>query len=327
MFFVFLQPCDKQYPSFSSTSQLCESGGMNQSAMFYRWEVAVPDLTGSRPPFIEISYNTVFTSVNHMTLDSIYFRPSFQVRCVVQPLDDKGNPGIPLKSNPVTIGRENGVCKPPRFSGLPFSYQAQSFHATLDYVGTEDKLHPNTIHVKVRVPHQDGMLPLISSFPITNLKYVLSEPIYRQQHLCSNIITPLERNLLLESGFIGNSSTSPKHLTSGYDFPFQFDANLREPQTLMVYKYLDLKKCVWTFESWYHITDIVDLCGGRAMSDFQVKGKGQTYLTVRMPLYVSYLYAVAPIGKNSTKSYQIQCMERIFLYKFNKNIFKQGFCW
>ncbi|XP_052791092.1 extracellular matrix organizing protein FRAS1-like isoform X2 [Mya arenaria] len=296
---VCVTPCDPHYPTYTTTQPLCEQGGMNQSAMFYRWEVAVPDLTGARPPFIEISYNTVFTSVNHITLDSIYFRPSFQVRCVVQPLDTKGNPGIPLKSNPVLIGRDNGICKSSRYSGLPFSYEAQSFHATLDYVGTEDKSHPNTIHVKVKVPHQDGMLPLISTFPISNLKYVLSEPIYRQQHLCSNIIIPEERSILLQSGFLGNSSIQPKHLAAGYDFPYQFDPELRDAKTLMFYKYLNMKECLWQFEAWYHMTDLVDLCGGRAMSDFQVRGRGQTYLTVRVPLYVSYLYAVAPIGWGS----------------------------
>ena len=265
--------------------------------MYYRWEVAVPDMMGSRPPFVEITYNTLFTSVNRMVLDSIYFRPSFKVRCIAQPIDNKGNPGIPLKSIPVTIGRDNGICKTAMFSGQPVSYEAQSFHAKLDYVGTEDPLHPNTIHITVRVPHQDGILPLISTFPMNNFKYLLSEPVYRQQHLCSNFITPVERMSLLKHSFLDESSYQPKSMSAGFDFPYQFDGNLRENKTLLIYKYLDLKSCVWTFEAWYHITDLVDLCGGRAVSDFQVKGSGQTYLSVRVPLYVSYMYAVAPIGK------------------------------
>lgn len=275
---------------------MCEEAKINQTAMFYRWEVAIPDISGSRPPFMEISYNTLFTSVNHMVLDSVYFRPSFQIRCIVQPLDERGNPGIPLKSSPVRIGRENGICKAPVFSGMPFSYQAQSFHAKLEYVGTEDLVHPNTIHITVTVPHQDGMFPLISTSPINNLKYVLSEPVYRQQHLCSNLITPKERAPLLESGFLNDSISIKGPLLPGYSYPYQFDSSLRENNTLMLYKYLDLKKCVWKFEVWYHMTDLVDLCGGRAVSDFQVKNIGQTYLTVRVPLFVSYLYAVAPIG-------------------------------
>lgn len=287
------------------THSLCEEAKINQSAMFYRWEVAIPDMMGTRPPFIEVSYNTLFTSVNHVVLDSIYFRPSFRVRCIAQPLDDRGNPGIPLKSNPVTIGRDNGICKAPVFSGLPYSYQAQSFHTKLEYVGTEDPTHPNTIHITVKVPHQDGMLPLISTAPISNLKYVLSEPVYRQQHICSNLITPKERAPLLTAGFLNGVENMPKYLSPGFDYPYQFDETLRENKTMMLYKYLDLKKCLWTFEAWYHMTDLVDLCGGRAVSDFQVKDIGQTYLTVRVPLYVSYLYAVAPIGKVSSFSFRL----------------------
>ncbi|KAL4240400.1 Extracellular matrix protein fras1 [Mactra antiquata] len=296
---VCVTPCDYRYPTYSVTHTMCEEAKINQTAMFYRWEVALPDISDSRPPFMEISYNTLFTSVNHKVLDSVYFRPSFQIRCIVQPLDEHGNPGIPLKSNPVHIGRENGICKAPVFSGMSFSYQAQSFHAKLEYVSTEDKEHPNTIHITVKVPHQDGMFPLISTSPINNLKYVLSESVYRQQHLCSNIITPNERAPLLTSGFLNDSISIQEPLLPGYSYPYQFDTTLREKNTLMLYKYLDLKKCEWNFEAWYHMTDLVDLCGGHAVSDFQVKNIGQTYLTVRVPLFVSYLYAVAPIGWGS----------------------------
>ena len=48
-----------------------------------------------------------------------------------------------------------------------------------------------------------------------------------------------------------------------------------------------------TWQTW------LDLCGGHAVSDFQVTNSGQTYLTVRVPLHVSYLYATAPIGWGS----------------------------
>ena len=260
----------------------------------------MPEAAGSRPPFVEISDNTLFTSVNKMVLDSLYFRPSFRIRCVAQPIDERGNPGIPLKSKPVTVGRENGICRSPVFSGAPFSYQAQSFLASLDYIGPDEPLHPNTIHISVQVPHQDGMLPLISTFPLHNLRFVLAEPVYRQQHVCSNIITPQERSPFLKSGFLESGLTIPAtYSKSGFDFPYQFDASLRENKTLLLYKHLNLKTCIWTFDAWYHMTDLVDLCGGHAVSDFQVTNGGQTYLTVRVPLHVSYLYATAPIGWGS----------------------------
>lgn len=43
------------------------------------------------------------------------------------------------------------------------------------------------IHISVQIPHQDGMLPLISTLPLHNLHFLLSESIYRHQHVCSNL--------------------------------------------------------------------------------------------------------------------------------------------
>ncbi|KAL3876627.1 hypothetical protein ACJMK2_034445 [Sinanodonta woodiana] len=297
---VCVTPCDTHYPSFTVTHTLCHGSNINQSNIYYRWEVAMPsDNFGSRPPFVEVSDKTLFTSINKMVLDSVYFRPSFRVRCVAQPVDESGNPGIPLKSKSVTIGRDNGICNAPVFSDRLFSYQAQSFLAKLDYVGPDDIKNPNTIHLSIQVPHQDGMLPLISTYPLHNLRFLLAEPIYRQQHVCSNIITPEERDSLINSGFLDSGSTFPEAHGPGYDFPFQFDNKLRTNATLLLYKHLNLKSCLWTFDAWYHMSDLVEMCGGRAVSDFQVTDAGQTYLTVRVPLYVSYLYATAPIGWGS----------------------------
>lgn len=41
----------------------------------------------------------------------------------------------------------------------------------------------------MQIPHQDGMLPLISTLPLHNLHFLLSESIYRHQHVCSNLVT------------------------------------------------------------------------------------------------------------------------------------------
>lgn len=40
----------------------------------------------------------------------------------------------------------------------------------------------------MQIPHQDGMLPLISTLPLHNLHFLLSESIYRHQHVCSNLV-------------------------------------------------------------------------------------------------------------------------------------------
>lgn len=41
----------------------------------------------------------------------------------------------------------------------------------------------------MQIPHQDGMLPLVSTMPLHNLHFLLSESIYRHQHICSNLVT------------------------------------------------------------------------------------------------------------------------------------------
>lgn len=201
-----------------------------------------------------------------MVLDSIYFRPSFKVRCVAQPRHKNGNPGIPLKSQPVEISQSSGICNAAIFSNSPHSYGAQSFLAKLNYVGPDDPEHPNTIHISIKIPHQDGYLPLISTYPLHNLRFVLSEPVYRQQHLCSNLILPEERNGIVDSGFLDNNHLYPP----SHNFAYQFEPNLRGNKTLMLYRHLNLKSCLWTFDAWYHMTDLVDLCGGKVISDFQV---------------------------------------------------------
>lgn len=59
------------------------------------------------------------------------------------------------------------------------------------------------IHISVQIPHQDGMLPLISTMPLHNLHFLLSESIYRHQHVCSNLVTARDlRSLTGESAYV-----------------------------------------------------------------------------------------------------------------------------
>ncbi|GFO33130.1 extracellular matrix protein fras1-like [Plakobranchus ocellatus] len=330
---VCLTPCDLQYPDYPTTSALCKESGINQSAIAYQWEVAMPasdeDVT---PGFIKVTDKTLFTPVDQKVLDSIYFRPFFQIRCVAQPIHETGHAGVPLRSLPVTVGHTNTICKALPSSGVSsnhLSYQAQSFLASLKYVQPDqsDTEHANMVHISVQIPHQDGMLPLVSTFPLHNLRLLLAAPIYRQQHICSNIITARERApLLLQHGFLGDSMSTfstpdgsssrnvssgngssklkdPERVTfptgPGFDFPHQFDPGLRGQSALLLYKHLNLKTCTWQFDAWYHMTELLDLCGGHVVSDFQVRQQSKTYLTVRVPLHVSYVFATAPVGWSS----------------------------
>ncbi|KAG7490496.1 extracellular matrix FRAS1 [Solea senegalensis] len=294
---VCVTPCDPRYPKHSVMKERCNDAGINQTQVHFSWEVAAPtDTNGARSPFETVTDTTPFTGVNHMVLDSIYFSRRFHVRCVAQARDKLGHLGTPLRSNIATIGTEGAICHTPVTTGTARGFQAQSFIATLKYLDVKHKEHPNRIHISVQIPHQDGMLPLVSTMPLHNLHFLLSESIYRQQHVCSNLVTLKDLQGLSESGFLDDVSYDSISLGPGFDRPYQFSPNLREKKSIQLYKHLNLKSCIWTFDAYYDMTELIDVCGGSVTADFQVRDSAQSFLTVQVPLYVSYIYVTAPRG-------------------------------
>ncbi|XP_037685994.1 extracellular matrix protein FRAS1 isoform X5 [Choloepus didactylus] len=295
---ICVTPCDPHFPKYAIMKERCSEAGINQTSVQFSWEVAAPtDSNGARSPFETITDNTPFTSVNHVVLDSIYFSRRFHVRCVAKAVDKVGHVGTPLRSNIVTIGTDSAICHTPVVAGTARGFQAQSFIATLKYLDVKHKEHPNRIHISVQIPHQDGMLPLISTMPLHNLHFLLSESIYRHQHVCSNLITTRDLRGISEAGFLDDMFYDSTALGPGYDRPFQFDPSVREPKTIQLYKHLNLKSCVWTFDAYYDMTELIDVCGGSVTADFQqVRDSAQSFLTVHVPLYVSYIYVTAPRG-------------------------------
>uniref|UniRef100_A0A3Q1CIX6 VWFC domain-containing protein n=1 Tax=Amphiprion ocellaris TaxID=80972 RepID=A0A3Q1CIX6_AMPOC len=294
---VCVTPCDPHYPKYSVMKERCEEAGINQTQVHFSWEVAAPtDTSGARSPFETVTDTTPYTSVNHMVLDSIYFSRRFHVRCVAQARDKAGHLGTPLRSNIATIGTEGSICHTPVTTGTARGFQAQSFIATLKYLDVKHKEHPNRIHISVQIPHQDGMLPLISTMPLHNLHFLLSESIYRQQHVCSNLVTLKDLQGISETGFLDDVSYDSISLGPGYDRPYQFNPNIREAKSIQLYKHLNLKSCIWTFDAFYDMTELIDVCSGSVTADFQVRDSAQSFLTVQVPLYVSYIYVTAPRG-------------------------------
>ena len=297
MCFSLSQPCDPHYPKYTLTRGMCAESFINMTNIQYSWEVAMPtDTAGSRAPFERIVDSTPYTSCNRHVLDSVYFSRRFHVRCVAQPHDKSGRPGVPLRSNIVTIGTDNGICHTPVTAGSMRGFQAQSFIANLAYLDPTHPEHPNTLHISVEIPHEDGMLPLISTTPIHNIRLLLTEPVYRHQHICSNMITNSTLGGLADYSFLEPILYENIEIGPGYDYPYQFDPSVREDRTLGIYRNLNLKSCTWTFDAYYHMTELIDLCGGAVTSDFEVRNAGQSYLTVTVPLYVSYIYVTAPTG-------------------------------
>ncbi|ETE61256.1 Extracellular matrix protein FRAS1, partial [Ophiophagus hannah] len=252
---------------YSVMKERCGEAGINQSSIQFSWEVATPtDGNGARSPFETITDNTPFTSVNHMVLDSIYFSRRFHVRCVTKAVDKVGHVGTPLRSNIVTIGTDSAICHTPVVAGTARGFQAQSFIATLKYLDVKHKEHPN---------RPNSLLRFFSYKPGSQAK---------------------NKVWFIKAGFLDEVTYNNIVLGPGYDRPYQFDPNVRQPKTIQFYKHLNLKSCIWTFDAYYDMTELIDVCGGSVTADFQVRDSAQSFLTVHVPLYVSYVYVTAPRG-------------------------------
>lgn len=56
------------------------------------------------------------------------------------------------------------------------------------------------------------------------------------------------------------------------------------------YQNLNLDACLWKFESYFDMTELVQDCGGRIVTDGLVKDAVQSHLAINVPLHVSYIY-------------------------------------
>lgn len=44
-----------------------------------------------------------------------------------------------------------------------------------------------------------------------------------------------------------------------------------EARSIQLYKHLNLKSCIWTFDAYYDMTELIDVCGGSVTADFQAR--------------------------------------------------------
>lgn len=274
---------------------LCERERIVANLTNFRWEVAPPaDADGVQQPFRQLDSDTVFTSTKQMVLDSIYVCPRCLVRCAAQPSDGSRAVGSWFRSHPVRIGSQNGICHSHNETfGL---LKAESFIANVDYVDMRDSIHGNYMKISIEIPHRDGMLPVISTRDIVNLKFALSKSSYRHQHACSNLLDYDEHDGLTTFGFISAVPHGQEPRGPGYDLPHQFDTELRGANTIRLYQHLNIRSCLWTFEGYYHLSELNDVCGGHVTTDFAIADEDSSMLTVTVPLHVSYVYYRPPIG-------------------------------
>ncbi|XP_047449328.1 FRAS1-related extracellular matrix protein 2b [Mugil cephalus] len=305
---ICVTACNPKYSDYDKTGSICVSENINNTLTRYRWLVSAPTgPDGVTSPMREVDFDTFFTSSKLITLDSVYFQAGSRVQCAARAVNSNGDEGLELSSPIVSISKEEGMCQP-RVIG---TVGAEPFSARLRYSGAEDTDHPNLIKLIVTMPHIDGMLPVVSTRPLSNFELTLSPDGTRVgQHRCSNLLDYSE--IKTRYGFLTESTKNPEVI--GETAPYQYSTSLRGSSTLRFYRNLNLEACLWEFTSYYDMSELLSDCGGTIGTDGQVLNLVQSYVTLRVPLHVSYVFH-SPVGAGGWQHFDLQSELRLtFVY-------------
>ncbi|KAM9318366.1 FRAS1-related extracellular matrix protein 2b [Pholidichthys leucotaenia] len=305
---ICVTACNPKYPDYDRTGSICVSENINNTLTRYRWLVSAPTgPDGVTSPMREVDFDAFFTSSKLITLDSVYFQAGSRVQCAARAVNSNGDEGLELSSPIVSVSTEEGMCQP-RVAG---TVGAEPFSAKLRYSGTEDADHPNLIKLTVTMPHIDGMLPVVSTRPLSNFELTLSPDGTRVgNHRCSNLLDYTE--VKTRYGFLTEATKNPEAI--GETAPYQYSASLRGPSALRFYRNLNLEACLWEFTCYYDMSELLTDCGGTIGTDGQVLNLVQSFVTLRVPLHVSYVFH-SPVGAGGWQHFDLQSELRLtFVY-------------
>ena len=190
-------------------------------------------------------------------------------------------------------------------------FTAQADYISADYLTTNPSIESkylNYISLKIDIPFIDGMIPLISTMPLHNYKHLLTDPTYSTNHICSNFINLRNEQFSVKYGYVKNitnsSSSSNKSVLEMYN---EISRKYRNKKTLEFYSNLDNEGCNWRFRAYYAISELTSYCQAQIISDPDIRNfeADKSYLTIKIPLYVSYVYASSQASWSSIeyKSY------------------------
>uniref|UniRef100_A0A8C6XPC6 FRAS1 related extracellular matrix 3 n=1 Tax=Naja naja TaxID=35670 RepID=A0A8C6XPC6_NAJNA len=305
---VCVTACNPKYSDYEKTGSICAAENINDTVTLYRWLVSAPSgMDGVTSPMREVDSNTFFTNTKSLALDSIYFQAGSRVQCAARAVKANGDVGLELLSPIHVINRQEGLCQP-RILG---TVGAEPFSAKIHYMGADDPDYPNLIRFSVTMPHIDGMLPVISTRPLSNFELTLSPDGTRVgNHKCSNLLDYNE--IETKHGFITDDIKNPEVI--GETSPYQYSSSIRSAKTLRFYRNLNLEACLWEFISYYDMSELVTGCSGSIGTDGQVLNLVQSYVTLRVPLYVSYVFH-SPAAVGGWQHFDLQSELRLtFVY-------------
>ncbi|XP_016383874.1 FRAS1-related extracellular matrix protein 2-like isoform X2 [Sinocyclocheilus rhinocerous] len=305
---VCVTACNPKYPDYDKTGSICISERINDTLTRYRWLISAPSgPDGVTSPMREADFDTFFTSSKMITLDSIYFQVGSRVQCAARAVNSNGDEGLELSSPIVSISMEEGMCQPRKLGTVG----AEPFSAKLRYTGAEDPEYANLVKLTVSMPHIDGMLPVVSTRALSNFELTLSPDGARVgNHRCSNLLDFNE--VSTHHGFLTKASRNIESI--GETLPYQYSPVLRGQSTLRFYRNLNLEACLWEFVSYYDMSELLTDCGGTIGTDGQVLNLVQSYVTLRVPLHVSYVFH-SPVGAGGWQHFDLHSELRLtFVY-------------
>ncbi|KAL6483774.1 hypothetical protein MHYP_G00086460 [Metynnis hypsauchen] len=269
---VCLTACDRRHSQFSALEAVCVSEGLNSSVSEFRWFVGGAE-AGVGRSLKELEEAVFMAPVRDRLLDGVYFGSGWRVQCAVRAVGLSGQRGLEQYSTVTHISTEDGMCQ----SHTPGVVGVEPFSAKIHYTGSEDTAYPHLVSLTVSMPHTDGLLPLISTQPLSWSVALSADPSRVGIHRCSNLLQRSEITTL--HGFISNNSTHSHTHSSG----------LWSPSTHRFYSNLDLEACMWTFHAYYDMSELLGDCGGSIATDRQ--SLVQSFVSLRLPLFVSYLFS------------------------------------
>uniref|UniRef100_A0A3Q2CRS4 Fras1 related extracellular matrix 3 n=1 Tax=Cyprinodon variegatus TaxID=28743 RepID=A0A3Q2CRS4_CYPVA len=311
---VCVTACNPKYHDFDKTGSLCSAENINDTLTQYRWLISAPTgPDGVTSPMREVDTNTFFTNTKSITLDSIYFQAGSRVQCAARAFNTDGHAGLELSSPIVIISTEEGMCQP----RVPGTVGAEPFSAKIRYTGPDDPDFPNLIKLTISMPHMDGMLPVISTRPLSNFELTLSPDGTRVgNHRCSNLLDFNE--IQTAYGFITDATKNPEII--GETSPYQYSAAMRSANSLRFYRNLNLEACLWEFTSYYDMSELLNDCGGSIGTDGQVSPTypTQTQSTLHGIIISFFLCClfVKVVGKSylNVKSFWLKHVYKCILY-------------
>ncbi|XP_014672515.1 PREDICTED: FRAS1-related extracellular matrix protein 2-like [Priapulus caudatus] len=297
---VCVTACSARHLMYGDTQGFCDTNGIDNARTRYRWRVA-PSSDDGQYELEDLEMELFFTGPHEVALDSVYFEAGSRLQCVAQAVDHHGNAGLASYSSVVTIAMLSQLCP----SSSLGSFGANPFVATMKYTGKAeaDKGWAGGVRVSVTVPHVDGMLPLVSTRPLTNLDFALTPSALRvTTHTCSNLLIDGDTgdNVTFLSGDdVGDEIGSTEPPDQGFGVRRQEfselesherDAGVRGESVVGFYRHLDLQACLWRFVAHTDLTALVETCGATVTTDGEMLNLTQSFVTVTIPLYVTNAY-------------------------------------